>query len=160
MPSTRMSRLVRIPRTVSTSPAPGRRQPAEPDRKDHDEHHALPEIRQAEAEDRSGHDRSRRALVSGLRPGPQAERDADDQRQGEGHECQFQGRRHAVQDQIDRGLVEHEGPTEVAVQGVPQEGAVLLDERLGRGRAPGSPAPARRASHPARSECRSGLPIA
>ena len=48
--------------------APGRRQPAQPYGEDHDQHHALPEIRQREAEDRAGHDRLVR-YAAGFHPG-------------------------------------------------------------------------------------------
>ena len=123
-----VTRLVCTPRNVTELAAAGGRQPAEPDREDHDQHHPLPEIRQAEAEDRPGHD----GLVEGSpgpQAGPQAERNSDDQGQGQGDERQFEGRRHSPEDQVDRGLVEHEGASEVAVQGVPDEGAVLLEER-------------------------------
>ncbi len=109
--------------------APGRRQPAEPDREDHHQHHALPEIRQAEAEDRTGH---RRLVEETVRPepGPQTERDANDERDETApRSANLQRRRQALEDQLDRRLVEYEGPAEVAMHAFDRKRQILLGQR-------------------------------
>ena len=100
------------------------------------------------------------STVSGLRPAQRPSGMPMDEREGKGHEGELEGRRHAVEDEIDRGLIEHEGATEVAVQGVPEEGAILFDEGLVESERPDRLLPLGRASHPARSGYRSGFPIA
>jgi hypothetical protein len=113
---------------MMTCAASVRGQQLEVDREQHDEHQPDPEGRQAETEDRAGHDR---LAAEGVRsqPGPQAERNADHHGQEQRHQRQLEGRRHAEQDDADRRLVEHERPAEIAVQRVQQEASILLPQR-------------------------------
>ena len=92
-------------------------------------------------------------------PGVQPERDADEHRHQHRGDRQLQRRRHALQDQPQRRLVEHEAAAEIAVQRVAEEQQVLLPQRLieaergddARRARPGRP----RARSGCRSDCRS-----
>ena len=96
------------------------------------------------------------STVSGLRPDQRPSGMPRRATRNKSDEGEFQGRRHAVEDEIDGGLIEDEGAAEVAVQGVPQEGAILLDERLVESERPDRLLPFGEWSHPARSGCRWG----
>ena len=97
---------------------------------------------------------------AGPETSPQAERDAQNEREGKSHEGQLERRRHPVEDEIDGRLIEDEGTTEVALQGIPDEGAILFDERPVEPECPDRLFPFGRGRVSARSGYRSGLPIA
>lgn len=105
------------------------RQPAELHREDHDQHQPDPEIRQAEAQYRAGHDGAGADRVV-AQAGIQAERHADQHRHDCGGEGKFQRRRHAFDDQVHRRLPEDEGLAEIAAEGRGDENEVLLPHRL------------------------------
>ena len=58
-----------------------------------------------------------------------AERDADHDGHGQGGEGQLEGGRHALDDQLERRLVEDEGPAEIAPGRIDEEVPVLLVNR-------------------------------
>jgi hypothetical protein len=95
----------------------------------HDEHQSHPEGRQAEAQDRPGHDR---AAEEGMRAesGDQPERNPERDREHHGDEGELQRRRQLLHDELDGGHVEDERLAQVAGGGAREEGEVLLEDRL------------------------------
>ena len=65
----------------------------------------------------------------GVEAGEETERNADDRRKAHGQKNELEGGRQARQDQIDGRNAVDEGASEIAFQGVAQEGEVLLPDR-------------------------------
>jgi hypothetical protein len=65
--------------------------------------------------------------VPGRRPA--AQRDSQHEREGKSHEGQLKRRRHPTEDEIDGRLIEDEGATQVALESIPDESAILFEER-------------------------------
>ena len=99
------------------------------DREHQDQHHPKPEIRQREAEDRTGHDAAadeRMRLEASEHPARDADRDRKHQRD----KGKFHRRRHALQDEIERGTAVRERLAEVARERVLDEHPELYPNRL------------------------------
>ena len=117
-----------MPRKLLVGPASAGRQPAEFDRKRHDEQQADPESRHAEAEHGQAHDEFRRDRI-GLVAGPQPERNSEQVAIIIAAERELERRREAGEDQAHDGKAIDERFAEVAAQHVAHEDEILLDQR-------------------------------
>ncbi len=67
--------------------------------------------------------------VPGRRPAQRPSGIPTNEREGKSHEGELERRRHPTEDEIDGRLIEDEGTTQVALEGIPDESAILFDER-------------------------------
>jgi hypothetical protein len=119
----------RHPEDARRLAAPARRQDPQLDGEQEDQHEPDPEVRQREAEDRARHDRAPDKRVR-LQPGEHPERNPDEDREHEARQRELEGRRQALQDDVDGGRIVDERAPEIAVQRVPHEHAELPPQGL------------------------------
>ena len=106
-----------------------RRQPSQHHGKDHDHHQPHPKGREAETQDGTRHDGS---ADFGFRfqPCVDSERNPDHNGQDQGREGQFEGRRHAHQDQLQGRHAKDKGLAKIALEGIRKEMPVLHVDRF------------------------------